>query len=236
MTQKIQRNAPCPCGSGKKYKRCCMIHARDQMLASANRRDGVLHALDWVRTHYQEQTDAWVNDVWLTDMSEQQRQGIATADAVIRSIHDMNLLEYLVAEGEYSELDGEKKPLQLILNAGDVALDEEQRAYLQQLSEQALRLYQVTDCVPGKSFSVRDKLQMNSEDIVIADTYGSRMLDVNDVVGLRLMETTTGWETSGAIYHVPDDYVAELEQQMQDSNAASSTLIRYWLGLVAEHV
>ena len=25
---KIKRNAPCPCGSGKKYKQCCM--ARDK--------------------------------------------------------------------------------------------------------------------------------------------------------------------------------------------------------------
>jgi len=23
QTQKIGRNVPCPCGSGKKYKRCC---------------------------------------------------------------------------------------------------------------------------------------------------------------------------------------------------------------------
>jgi hypothetical protein len=22
---KVQRNAPCPCGSGKKYKHCCLI-------------------------------------------------------------------------------------------------------------------------------------------------------------------------------------------------------------------
>jgi hypothetical protein len=24
MTEKIKRNDPCPCGSGKKYKKCCM--------------------------------------------------------------------------------------------------------------------------------------------------------------------------------------------------------------------
>jgi preprotein translocase subunit SecA len=23
LTRKISRNEPCPCGSGKKYKRCC---------------------------------------------------------------------------------------------------------------------------------------------------------------------------------------------------------------------
>jgi tetratricopeptide (TPR) repeat protein len=33
---KLNRNAPCPCGSGKKYKRCCL--PRDQE-AAAQRRD-----------------------------------------------------------------------------------------------------------------------------------------------------------------------------------------------------
>lgn len=28
MDQKIGRNDPCPCGSGKKYKQCCMINIK----------------------------------------------------------------------------------------------------------------------------------------------------------------------------------------------------------------
>jgi hypothetical protein len=27
-SQKIGRNVPCPCGSGKKYKKCCLIKSR----------------------------------------------------------------------------------------------------------------------------------------------------------------------------------------------------------------
>jgi uncharacterized protein YecA (UPF0149 family) len=26
---KINRNEPCPCGSGKKYKKCCLINLND---------------------------------------------------------------------------------------------------------------------------------------------------------------------------------------------------------------
>ncbi len=29
---KIGRNQPCPCGSGKKYKRCCLSNGKDQVL------------------------------------------------------------------------------------------------------------------------------------------------------------------------------------------------------------
>jgi hypothetical protein len=30
MPMKPQRNDPCPCGSGKKYKKCCLPKDRDQ--------------------------------------------------------------------------------------------------------------------------------------------------------------------------------------------------------------
>ncbi len=238
MAKKIQRNAPCPCGSGKKYKKCCALDVRDQMLASANRRDGVLHALMWVSEHYTEQTDQWVNDVWLADLSDEQRQGIVTADARIRSIHDINLLEQLVAEGQYSDIEGEDRPLQLILKAADLELDQAQRDYLKQLLERSLCLYRVTACVPGESFTVSDVLQAEAADVLIADVYGSRMLDVDDVVGLRLMQASNGWETSGAIYHIPDEYRQELEQLLLDTadENKSAVLINFWLKLVAAHV
>jgi len=33
MSNKIGRNAPCPCGSGNKYKKCCMQRTEDQHIA-----------------------------------------------------------------------------------------------------------------------------------------------------------------------------------------------------------
>ncbi len=34
---KIGRNAPCPCGSGKKYKKCCLINKKGQEKTSKTR-------------------------------------------------------------------------------------------------------------------------------------------------------------------------------------------------------
>lgn len=238
MARKVQRNEPCPCGSGKKYKKCCMINARDQAVASMGRREGVQHALAWVSRLYREQLDRWVDDVWLADISDEQRQGIASADPKIRSIHDVNMLEYLVAEGRFSDMDGEDSPLQLILASDELALDQGQRDYLMQLPLRPLQLYTVDHCLPGESISVRQTLDGDSEVIDIADTYGSRMFDAGDRVGLRLIETPAGWETSGAIYHVPGEYLSELEELLQQAEQCerAGVLIRYWLKLVAAHV
>ncbi|RLL52849.1 hypothetical protein D8Y20_06255 [Mariprofundus sp. EBB-1] len=238
MSKKVQRNAPCPCGSGKKYKKCCKVNERDQMVASGHRRDGVMHALTWVSDHYTKETDQWVDQVWLSDISEEQRSGIALADATIRSIHDVNLLEYLVAAGRYSDMEGEDRPLELILNAPELTLDEAQRAYLKQLSERPLRLYKVITCVAGESFTVSDAMLEKAEQITINDAYASRMLDVEDVVGLRLMQTPAGWEASGAVYHFPTEYLEELGDLLRaaDDDAFSATMIHFWLKLVAAHV
>ena len=35
LKMKIGRNAPCPCGSGKKYKKCCLNKGKEQYLAEA---------------------------------------------------------------------------------------------------------------------------------------------------------------------------------------------------------
>lgn len=53
---KVQRNEPCPCGSGKKYKKCCLKAADD--LESERRRlrraEGRLveHVLPYAESRY----------------------------------------------------------------------------------------------------------------------------------------------------------------------------------------
>lgn len=237
MVRKVQRNEPCLCGSGKKYKKCCMIKERDHVVASVSRREGVQHALAWVSHHYSQQIEHWVEEVWLADISDEQRQGIANADPKIRSIHDVNLLEKLLAEGRFAGMDGEDRPLQLILDSDELALNQEQRDYLVQLPSCRLHLYTVAACAPGESFSVRNLLGGDGGEMTIADAYGSRMFDVGDTVGLRMLQTPSGWETSGAIYHIPDPYVVELKAQLATPEVDySATLIHYWLELVAKHV
>jgi len=92
-------------------------------------------------------------------------------------------------------------------------------------------------CVPGESFTVSDAILEKADDITIDDAYASRMLDVEDVVGLRLMQTPAGWEASGAVYHFPAEYLSELGDLLRasDDEAFSATMIQFWLKLVAAH-
>ncbi len=238
MTVKVQRNEPCPCGSGKKYKKCCMLQKREQSVASLGRKEGVQLALTWLNQHYSEAIEAWVEKVWLDGISDEQRAGIASADARIRSIHDINLLEQLLSEGNFLDIDGESCALTLVLAADDLGLNDAQRDYLKQLPTCALQLYQVTACQAGQSFTVCDALKDKGKEIVIVDSYASRMFEEDDVVALRLLETPAGMETSGAIYHIPEAYVQELKEALLTAKPKehAKVLTARWLELVAAHV
>lgn len=238
MVRKVQRNDPCPCGSGKKYKKCCGLIERDLAGKRANRREGIQKSLAWINHTHHDDIGQWLEQVWLKDISEDQRTGIGNADPRIRSIHDVNLLEFLVADGTFTDEEGVKSsPLQMILDA-DIGLDDEQRAYLTQLAERPLRLYQVTDCNVGKSYTLSQHPDDGSEPVVIEDSITSRMFDVGDIVGLRLMQCDGAWETSGAIYHIPEEHADDLVKQLQAGKTEeySKILSNYWLELVAAHV
>lgn len=42
MSQKIKRNGPCPCGSGKKFKKCCLTKAKEVLAAPPEKRLDVI--------------------------------------------------------------------------------------------------------------------------------------------------------------------------------------------------
>ena len=48
---KVGRNDPCPCGSGKKFKKCCGSQA-NQPAAGENKDGGVGKALDWLTSRH----------------------------------------------------------------------------------------------------------------------------------------------------------------------------------------
>jgi len=253
---KVNRNDPCPCGSGKKYKKCCMLKERDLSAIRADNREIVQEAINFITYKHGEALKNWVESVWYAGIDATQRKGIATADQSIKNILNTNLLEYLMAEGVFgapgdSVEDGESddkdatgKPemttgpvMKLVLDAV-VNLSDAQREYLEQLHKQPLQLYQVAATDPGSSFTLHACAEKKAKDILIEDKWISRQLDVGDTVGLRLVQTGGVWETSGAVYHIPDAYAAELQEKLGKAKKGddSRTLIHFWLELVAAHV
>jgi len=214
-----------------------MLDERNLASVRADNRQVVQEAVDWITRQHGDALAKWVEGVWFAGLSEGERKGLATADPAIKSIHDTNLLEYLIAEGVFAQDEGDVPVLRLILDAA-LSLEDGQRGYLKQLAENPLRLYRVSRCSPGEGFNLETHPDAGGDSIYIEDKWASRMIDKDDIVGLRLMQTCGVWETSGAVYHFPVEYVTGLLGSLEstDANDYSRTLFNFWLGLVAAHV
>jgi adenine C2-methylase RlmN of 23S rRNA A2503 and tRNA A37 len=61
-----------------------------------------------------------------------------------------------------------------------------QRSWLKQLAEQPLRLYDVTDVVPGVKMTLCDALDTERPPIVVLERSGSQALAVGTQIGCRV--------------------------------------------------
>jgi hypothetical protein len=64
----LRRNDPCPCGSGKKYKHCCL--KKEEAQAASDWRQAVPKALNSLMVKYPEALREAVDDVFFGSLNE----------------------------------------------------------------------------------------------------------------------------------------------------------------------
>lgn len=164
-----ERNSPCPCGSGRKYKACCLVRPKMSPAASQN---WLYHrVIRWMArpesslqfTRYFE-----IFSDMLGDAEDDDSAGLFVIDVV-------------VFEGEgyhnYLEMKGE-------------LLSESDRELLDALSQSKRALFEVVNVVPGKSLVLRDF--KSNESVSIDEHLGSLDTDVGDYRLGRVVRTNEG--------------------------------------------
>ncbi len=143
---KIGRNDPCPCGSGKKYKRCCLDQNASPVGFTSDERRLALEKLDrFVETKLgAEDDEAWESffEFWtdqLEELNDQETQ-------ISEDFYDAWFLWDCAPADGWRAVDRflEEGPL---LSPGE-------RHYLRLMRETAVRLYEVVDVSPGESVTL----------------------------------------------------------------------------------
>lgn len=167
---KFGRNDPCPCGSGAKYKRCCMDRDQARDAVEREHAGATEYAIRWLAETRREA---------MVDAYESLQASLAGADRVAaldeldpstQSLLQINLMEWLLAEGSLASETGPQRISQLLLDSPELAWTPGQRSWLQRLAEHPLRLYEVVDLVPGRQITLRDALIDDATPIVIGDS------------------------------------------------------------------
>lgn len=207
MNQKTGRNDPCPCGSGRKYKHCCGKPQATEPAAPDSHEGAVQRALAWLETHHRKafaialRTEIDDVAIHIFDGDEDAaRDALASLDTEAWQSVQINLIEWLMAEGSILVKKEFTPVSELLLGPSGPPLTNGQRAWLEQLARQPLRLYDLTDVVPGVGVTVCDALATDAAPMVVTERAGSRSLKVGMQVGARLMDVSGQHQFSGGIY------------------------------------
>ncbi|XYI02077.1 SEC-C metal-binding domain-containing protein [Sorangium sp. So ce1128] len=182
---KVGRNEPCPCGSGRKYKKCCLTsgsgggapytaadrHAALQKLFHSIHPDDLDNAREMFWGKHFPLRARWT-DAALLEMVEvafqfwllfdERSAGLTLAEEVLEGDRDLCDLRGLpdLRHGE--------------------------RRYLEMARRSSMRLYEVIGVAPGASLTLRDLL--HGGEVRVRERAGSRSLHTWDLVAARVVQ------------------------------------------------
>ncbi|MGH8846518.1 MAG: SEC-C metal-binding domain-containing protein [Polaromonas sp.] len=198
---KPSRNDPCPCGSGKKYKHCCLRESDAPALEQSKGHEGTAaRAIDWLFARHRKAMHAAFDELLDDLLAKEDADKLGQLDDETVTGIRINLTEWLLAEGEVLVKGARRGVSDYLLGPEGPLLEVGQRDWLQQLAQRPLRLYDVTDVVPGVQMTLCDTLDGNAEPVVVHERSGTFTLVPGARVGCRVMRVEEHFELSGAAY------------------------------------
>jgi hypothetical protein len=196
----VGRNELCPCGSGKKFKKCCL--GKEEQFAARQREhmSATPRALDWLAQHYPEEMVEAVQFDYFGDPGEDDEQALAALPPHFQEMLHVNIGEWTLADARI-EVKGKKLPVrELLLGPGGPLLPAAGKDWLRRLGERRLSLYEVREARPGEGLQLADLLRPEEPIVWVDERAASQSLVRWDVFGARLVRQGSGWVLSGAVY------------------------------------
>ncbi len=231
---RIGRNEPCPCGSGKKYKHCCLRHEERR---SQSRGDGVAVAIEWLGQRHRKALGRAVGEFFAAidegDQSDERKGRLAELPEELLAMVQSNLNEWLLAEGTVVARGEPRRIVDLVLGSGGPLFVAEVRRWIEALAAHPLRVYEVQDVVPGEGLWVRDAFAARSPRLWVRERSASQSLDRWEILGARLIPVGEELQVSGAVYSIQRDKLPALRRAVRQVERAggrpSAPVIAAWL-------
>lgn len=226
----IGRNDLCPCGSGKKYKRCCLGKERDKKTLELRQRRGMELALDWLEDHHGEAIHQAVDHGFFKALSEAEQGRLGGLSPELFELVQVDAAEWLLADAAI-EVDGApQRSGALVLGPDGPALEDDQRSFIESLMAAPLALLEVTRSVPYEGLFVRRALDGAVEPEWVEAPELAGGLGQGDFFGARILPGEPA-RLSIAHYPLPAAVAAELlvAGSGEERALATERLIGAWL-------
>jgi SEC-C motif len=196
MMVKSARNAPCPCGSGRKYKHCCQVE-EERWERQARDEDRVGRSIsDWSVDQFGDELAR------AFDEFHPESRRIDERDFAL-------LLTWFISDRKLSAGGG--IPIERYLARPD--LDQTERDLAARIADARLGLHRVRSVVPGRSVELEDALTGAS--IVVASQSVSRAVVDWDLALCRVMPGEPFPTLWGPVLVYPPDEEPELRAELE---------------------
>jgi hypothetical protein len=190
MTDTVGRNDPCPCGSGKKYKHCCLNAkvAFDLLWQRLRQAEGqvVNDTLEWVSKRYEHDL---VGAAWAEFTLWQPWSGNPVEQPEFEAMFVPWLVFNWVPDEDSEEFqsDWPRRPLALehLHNEGR-HLGPFEKRFVEEMCKRHYSFYAVTGTEPGRSIALRDIL--THREYKVLERQGSGTVTTGTVIFARVFE------------------------------------------------
>ncbi len=211
----IGRNDPCPCGSGKKYKRCCLLVREADERQARTMGAGLGQALDWLfKTHGPAVQVAIEQDFFEAASRDEIRDLFAGVSSDLRVMLEVNLNDWLLADAEIEVGGARRRTAELLAEAGGPPLDAAARQRIDEMARRPLALYEVEESRPDGMW-VRDLLAPAAPRFWVSEPATAESPRPGTPFGGRLLEEGDGRILSGALYPLPASLLAQLKDHLR---------------------
>jgi len=199
---KLGRNAPCPCGSGRKYKKCCGRDSAELKLAPApadretaigklarfTQRPEFLESVDEAR-------ELFFGDA-LSNAPPEDMAWVLSSENVLINFAYMHMIDFALDDG--------RTILDHFLERQAARLSPFERQFLEGLRDTYVGLYEVQEVVRDQGLRLKDL--WDGQEIWVSEQLGTHQLVAWDVIAARLMQHPgPRWEIEADQYLLPAD-------------------------------
>lgn len=210
------RNEPCLCGSGRKYKQCCLRGEHAQRAAPADRGIGV--AIAWIRKEFRRQVPGAIETGFFAGIEP---QIVADALAALgdERVQDVNakIGDFVLSEAIFERDEGRGRGIDWVLDRAP-RLSDAQRDFLARLADAPLRLYEVVESRPGEGLQLRDAIDGSRSPPFIAEPLAATTLGAGAMIGARVLRWPDRTELGGVLYALDrgtaDAVMARVQRQL----------------------
>jgi len=189
------RNEPCPCGSGKKFKKCCALKAYAEIKPEASiERRQIDEILKYFRKHHLYAIDEAAGVYWDEFDPDEHLEG-----GLLDSAH-VNFWDWVIydAKADYFDEETGKTLLELYMEENGKKLADDELKVLNKMKDTYLSLYEVEEVYPEEGLLLKDLLL--GGEFKVRERSATRYLSRWDIMAARILELDGEYILTGGIF------------------------------------